>query len=104
MNTEDTQRTIVRHLLATLAYRAAKVLRDVPPGFGTFSMGEGRRQPVLIVAHLGDLMAWAVHLADGANTWSAGGGSDWEQEVQRFFDLMARLDDRLADSKPLGNP
>ena len=28
------QRALLRHMLATLAYRAAKVLRDAPPGFG----------------------------------------------------------------------
>ena len=53
-------RGVLRHLVATLAYRAAKVLRDAPPGFATASFGDATRRPVLIVAHLGDLMAWAV--------------------------------------------
>ena len=40
-----------------------KVLRGVPPGFATSTFGDATRQPVLIVAHLADLMAWAVTLA-----------------------------------------
>jgi hypothetical protein len=87
---------VLRHLLATLAYRAAKVLRDAPPDFANFSSSDTTRRPVLIVAHLADLMAWAVSLADGTSVWNAGGSGDWEVEVQRFFNGMQRLDDRLA--------
>src|SRR6185295_1290654 len=35
----DAARPVVRHLAATLAYRAAKVLRDVPAGFGSTNVG-----------------------------------------------------------------
>jgi len=87
---------MLRHLIATLAYRAAKVLRDAPPGFATFSSSDTTRQPVLIVAHLADLMAWAVSLADGGSAWQAGGSDDWDTELRRFFDGLQRLDDRVA--------
>jgi hypothetical protein len=87
---------MLRHLIATLAYRAAKVLRDAPPDFANFSSAETTRRPVLIVAHLADLMAWAASLADGTSVWTAGGSGDWDTEVGRFFDGMRRLDDRLA--------
>ena len=89
---------VLRHLLATLAYRAAKVLRDVPPGFAATAAAPSARQPVRIVAHLGDLMMWGVSLADDISTWKAAGGDDWEAEVQRFFDGMQALDARLAAS------
>jgi hypothetical protein len=94
-------RAALRHLLATLAYRAAKVLRDVPPGFGEFSAGPQWRRPVLIVAHLADLMAWGVKVAEGESTWSAEGTNDWNTEVQRFFDNMAALDRVLASDASL---
>jgi hypothetical protein len=98
----DAARLLLRHLLATLAYRAAKVLRDVPAGFGTFSAGPGRRPPVQIVAHMGDLMSWALYLTHGEYRWKAEGGSDWDTEVRRFFDGMRALDERLAADTPLG--
>ena len=87
---------MLRHLLATLAYRAAKVLRDAPPGFASFRASPTARPTVLIVAHLGDLMDWARSLADGQSVWRADGTADWEANVDRFFDGMRRLDERLA--------
>ncbi|HVH57579.1 MAG TPA: hypothetical protein VM791_15055, partial [Vicinamibacterales bacterium] len=92
----DSMRRVLRHLAATLAYRAAKVLRDTPAEFPEFSLGPRTRRPLEIVAHLADLMAWAVHLARGEHTWNAAGSDDWEVEVQRFFDGLSLLDGELA--------
>src|SRR5262245_43032598 len=96
-------RAVLRHLAATLAYRAAKVLRDVPPGLARRSFGESCRQPVQIVAHLGDLMAWGVSLARGDNLWKAEGSSDWSAEVARFFDNLAALDRELSSGSFRGS-
>lgn len=86
----------LRQLAATLAYRAAKVLRDVPPSFATYRCGDSTRTPVRIVAHMGDLMEWGVSIAKGGYTWKPGGGDDWNAEVTRFFDGLAALDAALA--------
>lgn len=95
----DTTQTL-RHVVATLAYRAAKVLRDVPDGFGTASFGTTTRIPVQIVAHMADLMAWGVTIARADYKWTAGGSGDWQAEVQRFFDELAALDAQLASAAP----
>ena len=50
----DDPRPVLRRLVATLAYRAAKVLRDTPPEFGVTRSGPATRPPVQIVAHMGD--------------------------------------------------
>ena len=94
-DTADT-RAVLRHLLATLAYRAAKVLRDMPPTFAEFSAGPNWRRPVLIVAHLADLMAWGLMMLKGDNVWRAEATNDWNTEVRRFFDAMVALDQLLA--------
>jgi hypothetical protein len=94
----DAARPAVRHLAATLAYRAAKVLRDVPDGFGATSFGSATRRPVLIVAHLADLMAWGVTLVQDNVVWKAGGGDDWDVEVTRFFANLAALDREIASA------
>jgi hypothetical protein len=96
----ETARAVLRHLLATLAYRAAKVLRDAPPGFAGASLGATTRRPVQIVAHMSDLVAWGVSLARGEYVWQPAGGQDWEVEVRRFFDGLAALDGELAASRP----
>jgi len=95
---------MLRHLVATLAYRAAKVLRDAPADFGSFQVGPERRRPVQIVAHMADLMAWAVTLAHGEYVWKAEGSDDWNAEVRRFFDGLAALDGALeTGSLPKGS-
>ena len=96
-------RAVLRHLAATLAYRAAKVLRDAPPDFANASFGDSTRSPVLIVAHLGDLMAWGVSLCRGEYTWKAEGGDDWNAEVDRFFANLASLDQALASESFAGS-
>lgn len=98
--TIDPQRLVLRHVAATLAYRAAKVLRDVPPGFGAAMFGSATRRPVQIVAHMADLMAWGISLAQGGSAWKAEGSGDWDVEVRRFFDGLAQLDRELADDGP----
>jgi hypothetical protein len=90
----------LRHLLATLAYRASKVLRDAPPEFIAFRPPAGTRPPAQIVAHLGDLMEWALTMARGEYVWKAGGSDDWGTEVQRFFAGVAALDTLLASNDP----
>jgi hypothetical protein len=96
----DPARVVLRHLAATLAYRAAKVLRDVPPGFGATNFGSTSRRPVQIVAHMADLMMWAITLARGDYVWKAEGSDDWGTEVQRFFEGLAALDHELSATGP----
>lgn len=92
----DSAGPVLRHMVATLAYRAAKVLRDLPEGFESASFAAQTRRPVQIVAHLADLMAWGVTLARGDYVWTAGGSDNWDVEVRRFFDGLAALDHELA--------
>ncbi len=94
---------VLRHLTATLAYRAAKVLRDVPPDFGGRTFGSSTRPPVRIVAHMADLIAWAITLAHGEYVWKAEGGDDWQLEVGRFFAGLEALDRALAAGLPPGS-
>ena len=96
--TDATARAVVRHLVATLAYRAAKVLRDAPAGFGQASFGDATRTPVSIVAHMADLIAWAISLTRGGFEWKPDGSGDWNAEVARFFDNLAALDLELASN------
>jgi hypothetical protein len=97
----DSTRALQRHLVATLAYRAAKVLRDVPAGFAQFSNGPTTRAPVQILAHLADLMGWANRMVQGEFVWRPEGTSDWDTELGRFFDGLASLDRLLSGDAPL---
>ena len=95
---DDATRRLLRHTLATLAYRAGKVLRDVPPDFAAFRAGPDSRSAVEILCHMGDLMGWAERLARGEYRWEAGAITDWPAGVDRFFALLAAVDAALADT------
>jgi len=92
----------LRHTLATLAYRAEKVLRDVPSHFATHKLGETTRTPLELVGHLGDLIEWALALSDGHWTWKADSVGNWNGDVDRFFASLSKLDARLASGTPPG--
>lgn len=102
MGTPTDPRTLLRCMVATLAYRAAKTLRDAPAGFGDFRNGSSTRTPCQIVAHMGDLMGWGLRMVDGDPSWRAEGSADWEHEVRRFFDGLAALDAAVAERAPDG--
>lgn len=101
METTNSDRQLLRHTLATVAYRAAKSLRDAPESFATFSSGEKGRTPAQILAHMGDLFDWALSIVKGAQAWHDSSPLPWSQEVERFFAAVKAFDDILAGDAPL---
>jgi len=96
------QRELLRHTVATLAYRGAKAVRSAPQEFSAFA-GAGRT-PVQILAHIGDLLDWALSMANGSQQWHDSKPLPWDQEVARFFASLKNFDDYLASSEPLRTP
>jgi hypothetical protein len=95
------QRELLRHTLATLAYRGGKAVRDAPAPFASFKVSETSRTPVQILAHIGDLMAWGRSMADGTRQWKDSTPLPWAEEVQRFFRLTTEFDSYLASDATL---
>jgi hypothetical protein len=95
---------LLRHAVATLAYRGGKALRDAPAGFEDFRAAAGSRSAGEILAHVGDLLDWALSLCAGKHAWRDSPALPWEAGSARFFDGLARLDARLSSGEPLGNP
>jgi hypothetical protein len=100
----DPARQMLRHTLATLAYRGGKTLRGAPETFAGFSTGEKGRTPAQILAHMGDLFDWALSIARGKQAWNDSTPLPWPQEVKRFFQALQAFDDYLASDQPLGAP
>jgi hypothetical protein len=97
----DPTRQLLRHIVATLAYRAGKTLRGAPDGFATFRASEKSRTPAQILAHMGDLMDWALSIASGQQKWNNSEPLPWPQEVARFFRTLEALDAYLASDQPI---
>ena len=93
---------MLRHTVATLAYRGGKALRGAPAEFADFRAGTGTRTPGEILAHIGDLFDWALSLADGAQKWQNSPVLPWDSGTSRFFSALEALDARLASGEPLG--
>jgi hypothetical protein len=100
----DPTRQLLRHTVATVAYRGSKALRGAPPSFAQFTTGDSPRTPAHILAHLGDLFDWAFHLAKGEHVWKDSAPLEWDREVERFHATLRRFDDYLASDKPLLEP
>jgi hypothetical protein len=87
----------LRHALATLAYRLGKVLRDTPVEFRDFHATDSTRTPGQILAHIGDLLEWALAKLEGRKDWRNSKPLSWEQEIARFFAALEALDQRIAE-------
>ena len=97
----DDKRVMLRHAVATVAYRGGKAVRDAPPTFAAFSPDGSPRTPAKILAHIGDLFDWALTQAKGAEAWHESAPLDWNEEVQRFHTVLERFDAYLASDSPL---
>ena len=102
--TPDPARYLLRHTVATVAYRAAKALRGAPEHFASFHIGDKTRTPAQILAHMGDLFEWALSIAQGKQTWHDSAPLPWNAEVERFFAAIKNFDDYLASAQPLHEP
>jgi hypothetical protein len=100
----DPQREFLRHAVATLAYRGSKAVRGAPATFATFRAGDRTRTPAQILAHIGDLLDWALSMAKGENAWKDAVPREWDSEVDRFFEALERFDAHLASEAPLASP
>lgn len=101
---DDSARQLLRHAVATVAYRGGKALRGAPETFANYQAADTTRAPAEILAHLGDLFDWALATARGKQVWHSSTPLAWNAEVERFFAAVKRFDDYLASSEPLHAP
>ena len=95
---------LLRHTVATLAYRGGKALRGAPAESAGFRSSPGARTPAEILTHIGDLLDWALALSNGRPAWHDSPPLAWDEGSARFFAALEALDQRLASAAPLGAP
>jgi hypothetical protein len=101
MSNLDPKRELLRHTVATLAYRGGKTVRDTEESFATFKASKTTRTPAQILAHVGDLLDWALSIAKGDETWNNSEPLEWSKEVERFHTALKSFDDYLASDSEL---
>ena len=102
--TSESNRDMLRHTVATLAYRGGKAVANAPQGFSEFRAAETSRTPGEILAHLGDLLDWASLVAQGEYVYKELAPRSWDEDVARFFAALEKLDSYLASDAALGYP
>ena len=107
MEEVSTARHLLRHTVATIAYRGGKALRNAPESFADFRAAESTRTPGQILAHIGDLLEWSVRLVAGEESWRAAWRplppQSWSDDMNRFYAALSALDASIANGSPPGN-
>jgi hypothetical protein len=97
----DPARQLLRQTVATVAYRGSKALRGAPASFAAFTLTNYSRTPAKILCHMGDLLDWALSMAQGEAAWHDSNPLAWDAEVARFFAALKKFDDCLCSPEPL---
>lgn len=95
-----TDRELLRHALAILAYRGGKPLREAPESFVHFDTGGGVT-PLRILGHIADLNGWALTLCRNETNWVNGPAEDWKSCTERFYSSLDALDAYVASGAPI---
>jgi len=88
-------------MLATIAYRGGKAIRNAPPNFGSFRAQGAMNTPAMLLAHISDLIEWAHSWCRGEQKFKVSEPLAWEEEVQRFHTALQQFDQYLASGEPV---
>ena len=102
--TTDLKRELLRHLVATVVFRARVAVKDAPPEFAGFRLDNAVRTPAEILAHLGDLLEGSLYLMKGELRILESKPMVWDEELKRFFAAAGAFDEYLASADLLAQP
>ena len=100
----NVKREVLRHMVATVAYRSGIAVADAPDGFAEFRVTADTRSAGEMLAHIGDLLEGSLYLLEGEMVHLASAPLPWHHEVSRLFSAATRLDQYLESDRPLGCP
>jgi hypothetical protein len=96
----DERDALLRHFLATLAYRTQKAVREAPPAFGDFRAADGVRTPVELVRHMTGVLDFARSFFTGSRQKPEPLPS-LAAEVERFHAVLEEVGGHLAAGTPM---
>jgi len=100
----DPKRELLRHMVATIAFRGGVAIRDAPDDFAGFRVTNDTRSPAEILAHIGDLLVGSYHLLKGEFIELRSEPLPWTNGVDRFYSAVRQLDAFLSTDSPLAYP
>ena len=90
---------ILRHHLATLAFRIRHALKGAPIGFEDFEAGMEIRTPMAILKHINVMLAY-IGFAYRDESPQPPEELSWSETIEQFHQLLKQLDDTLVNSAP----
>jgi len=88
----------LRHILATIAYRFQKTMKEYNDDFGHFTPGKGSRTALEIIHHIYDVLhKTRVFVQDERYKKDAPARLNLHEETDRFYSELKRLDQILAE-------
>ncbi len=100
----DPKRAMLRHMLATVGFRAQIAVADVADDFANFRVGKTVRTPGEILAHIGDLIYGSHFLMKGEMVMLDSKPISWNDETDRLFSGIRELDAYLESDAELAFP
>ena len=97
----DTQRQILKHFLAALAYRTQKALKDAPSDFYDFRAKRSVRTPHELLHHMTGVLGYARTFFEGSE-WHPSKCPTFQQEIERFHEILRSLGDHLDKGTAFG--
>jgi uncharacterized damage-inducible protein DinB len=91
----DTTR-ILRHIVATIAFRASRSLREAPASLENVRLADGGMTARELLNHMTNVMAFALATVTGTERLRHD-PSQWQQEIDRFYSILAQVDAKLAE-------
>ncbi len=93
------KREMLRHLIASIAYHATKVIQGAPAEYPEFNPGEGTRTPKQILHHMTGVLTYAHSFFEHYDTTYFDHKS-WDVEIAHFYDTLSKLDRSLQEKGP----
>lgn len=85
---------LLKHFLASLAYRTQKALRGAPTDFANFCAAPGVRTPEQLVRHMSGVLSYALSRLTGSDS-QIPPLQDFKAEVARFHELLQKLGEQF---------
>ena len=94
------EREVLRHFLASIAYHTQKAIRGAPPEFWRFSAGNKVRTPEELLRHMTSVMGYARTFIIGGRYWPEP-LPVVEAEIDRFHEVLEDFSRLLEAETPL---
>lgn len=88
---------IIRHILATIAYRSTKTVCQVDAAFYEMELGNGIRKPAEILRHMGQVLSYTLGVLTNTTPIKLQ-PLDGDAELDRFYALLNQVDQRITET------